>query len=141
VQLQWDSIAPGANWQSKHEVVKNFMSQYSGAAIFFLIDKIPTGVALAKVRLFSSGTFHTLYSINIFQFLQDDVLGDAEVFTLPHLSYRTPLGVRVDYWDSLGLHWDSTGTGPSANYCQIVGPSPSPIQVESEWNPSPTWNS
>lgn len=77
MQLQWDSIAPGANWQSKHEVVKNFMSQYSGAAIFFLIDKIPTGVALAKVRLFSSGTFHTLYSINIFQFLQDDVLGDA----------------------------------------------------------------
>lgn len=65
MKLQWDSVALGDNWQSKHEVVKNFIRQYSAAAVLFLIDTIPTGVALAKVRLFSSRTFHALNSINI----------------------------------------------------------------------------
>ena len=62
-----------------------------------------------------------------------------EVFTLPHLSYWTPLGVQVYYWDWLGLHWDSTRTGSSANSCKLFTHSPSPIQVESQWSPSGIW--
>ena len=41
----------------------------------------------------------------------------------------------------IGLHSDSTRTGPPANFYQIVNPSPSPIRVESKWNLSSPWNS
>jgi len=51
------------------------MHQYPSAAVFFLIDEIPPGIALVNVRYFSSGTFWAP-SLNISQFLQD-VLGDS----------------------------------------------------------------
>ena len=45
-----------------------------------------------------------------------------------------PIGLCSESDGLFRLHWDATGTGPSANCCQIVSPSPSPIQVESKWN-------
>jgi hypothetical protein len=51
------------------------MHQYPGAAVFFLIDEIPPGIALVNVRSFGSGTFWAP-SLNIFQFLQD-ILRDS----------------------------------------------------------------
>ena len=52
-----------------------------------------------------------------------------------------PIGLRSESDGLFGLHWESTGTSPPANFCQIVSPSPSPIRAESKWNPSPTRNS
>ena len=47
-----------------------------------------------------------------------------QYFTVPHLSYWTPLGVRVDYWESLGLPMDSEWTTRSPS--ELLG-----VRVES----------
>ena len=50
-----------------------------------------------------------------------------EVFTLPHGSYQTPIGVRWDYWSLLGVYWESNGTGSLANLLPNGESNPSPI--------------
>jgi hypothetical protein len=74
MELRWEGVA-GNILKSQSKGINEFMHKYPGAAVFFLVYDVPSGIALVQVRLFSSGIF-LAQSFNPFQLLQD-IFGDA----------------------------------------------------------------
>jgi hypothetical protein len=68
-ELQWDDgVTAGNIMRNDLGILKNFMHQYPGAGIFFLVDDVPPGQALVQVRSFNSGTFFSHNSFNTMMF-------------------------------------------------------------------------
>ena len=69
--LQWDGVTACNIARNDLEILKNFMQQYSGAGVFFLVDDIPPGRPLVQVRPFSSVYFCArIHSLNMFSFFR-----------------------------------------------------------------------